>query len=380
MGTSVVILVTTVILVSLCQNTVNSVPSDCVYGEIDVAAQINQIKTWMDRELPNGRRDDWWLSVYLQTSSFNVQQTEAHLQQYYEFKKGTRSVSNQRKWFIKFLEGDTEGLSDEANESNREISRLLDNGVLIPLLSTSPLTGAVLFIRLGAIGEDTPYSALVTILSMFWDWGLYIASSHFVEDVQAVTQSVCQGRTLPISTTTNGCNHLQSNRITKPNPNHVPSLLAKYFASVGTPEFSQFFATAILSGAVAVVDLAGVPLSRIPELLPLVPTLEKCLSIYPSFSLGIHVFTGEGQEGVVQEFGNAIQDAVDAYSDSTTSQLIELSIHGGDYSVLYQCGIPQSVLPKEYGGSAGTVSDLQVFWKTVLLGGAEIYKHEDTFT
>jgi len=372
------------IFLVLSSSTYSSVPPPvCVYGKVDVQGRINQVKKWMETEIPNGRKDDWWIAIYLATSNFNIEDTESHLKSYYDFKKSYLSVTNQRNWFIKYIEeGGNGDLSEEdlARKSNEGIVQLLHDGVLLPLMAANPENGIVVLVRLAQLGSES-YKELLTIFSFFWDLGLDIASSAIEGEVEELSKLVCQpGKTLPISATTSGCNHLQTNKTTQPNPNDVPSLLQFYFTELLSPSTNTKFATAMLSGGTVIVDLAGIPSSMIPDLLQLVPALVQCLFIYPSFLHGVHIFANKEQQEIASALEFEIQDTTSSLPLSVRSQISKVFIHNDDYSILDKCGIKQSELPKEYGGSAGTVSDLTIFWETVIPQGIEIYKQENTFT
>jgi len=378
------VIIFNLIFLVLPSSSYSSVPPPvCVYGQVDVQGRINQVKKWMETEIPNGRKDDWWIAIYLATSNFNIEDTESHLKSYYDFKKSYLSVTNQRNWFIKYIEeGGNDGMSEEdlARKSNEGIVQLLHDGVVLPLMATNAKNGIVVLVRLSQLGNGT-YKELITIFSFFWDLGLDIASPAIEGEVEELSKLVCQqGKTLPISATTPGCNHLQTNKTTQPNPNDVPSLLQSYFAELPSPLTIHKFATEFFSGSTVIVDLAGIPNSMIPDLVQLVPALVQCLLIYPLRLHGLHFFANKEQQEIASALEFAIQD--NSYLPlSVRSQIIsKVFIHNDDYSILDKCGIKQSELPKEYGGSAGTVSDLTIFWETVIPQGVEIYKHENTFT
>jgi len=330
-------------------NDAAAVPPVCVYGEIDLEDQIQQLKQWMSTTHPNGRTDDWWLASYLAVSNFNIEDTEAHISGYYNFKKRYPKALQEREWFVSFLEGTNRDPSEEEIESNGRIVEMLDNGIFIVLFNTPRDGDSIVIVRFDAVPEDRPYKDVITVLTMYWDSGFSLLSPFLEQSAIDWSKLVCQGQTVPFSSTTDKCKNSIGYGITKPNQGNITSILDQFEAG------PQFFVDAtknslhqFRAGVAAIFDTIGVPESRLDEFAETIISLLECFNVYPIHLNAFHVFNnnpGIPQKRLERAFHEPIQ-LNNTYSLNIQENLAKIYLHGGDFGILSKCGIPQKDLPR----------------------------------
>jgi len=371
------------LLVVTLENTLCAPPQQCVYGGgIDVNGQIQQLRNWMSTALPLGRTDAWWLASYLADADFDIEHAKAHIAAHYQFKKQYPQILQEREWFVEYLQQNDGGLSPEARKSNELLLELLDNGVLLTLFSTPDNGDSISILRLGVVPDDVSFFDIITLFTMYLDVSNSFLNPFLVQSALDWSRLVCQGHTIPFSSTSDNCKNLVGYGITQPNPNYVSSVLALFQQSESEflAEMTRKFLLQNRAGVTVIVDTNGVDASRLQEFSSAMGTIaEFLLSGYPIRLNTIHVFNNNPTVLHASLEGSIIELET-TFADEHEDPLAQVLLHGGDFSILEQCGIPQSSLPKEYGGSSGTIAELTEIWKILLLGGAQAYDAENQFS
>jgi len=371
-----------IVYISHTTSAYGSLPlSVCNYGLIDLVSQIKLMKDWTRTAVTNGRTDDWWLASYLAVSNFNIDATKAHIERYYNFKKNYPNIIQARKWFLSYLLNEDADLSEEATKSNQRVLELMDNGFILGLVNVPPDGDGITILRFSAVPDKMPYKDVTILLSMFWDIYFSFIAPKLVQSALDWSKLVCEGQTVPPSSTTNKCKDCSGDGITTPNQSNItfPLALSINTTSQKASALFQFDLRAYRAGVTGILDTNGIPSHRMHEFASVVPSvLFDCLSIYPFHLNQIHIFN-DNKRALEKAFEDVSQQSGNIHLEYTQTKMNKLYLHGGDYSILEKCGLPLNDLPTDYGGSTGSVEELAAIWEKLLEDGGDAYIEENQF-